>query len=103
MHLDPHELKKTTLAHTTEDKAFVVCRGDHINNITDLANCIESLNPDQFKHHVSIEGRNHFADWIKEVLKNPLLAHDLNYPINLNNQQHYVMTIRHHVQWLESV
>ncbi len=103
MHVDPHELKRTTLAKAPDDQVFVVCRGDRIDNIKDLANCIESLSPEQFQHHVSPEGRNHFADWIQGVLKNPLLAHDLNYPINLNNQQHYVTTIRHHVQWLESV
>jgi len=103
MHVDPQELKRTTLEQVPEESVFSVCRGDRISNLRDLANCIESLSPEEFKHHVSPEGRNHFADWIREVLKNPLLAHDLNYPINLNNQQHYVTTIRHHVKWLESV
>ena len=103
MHVDPQELKKSTLAHVPADHVFVVCRGDRIDNITDLANCIESLTPEQFTHHVSPERRNHFVDWIKGALKNELLAHDLHYPVNLTNQQHYVTTIRHHVQWLESV
>jgi hypothetical protein len=99
---DPHLLKKTTLAQVPEDKVFWVVRGDRIANIKDLANCIESLSPDQFKHHVSAT-HNDFSKWINDVLKNTALAHDLTYPINVENQKHYVKTIRDHVKWLESV
>jgi hypothetical protein len=104
MEVDVHSLKKTTLAHVPQDRAFFVCRGDHIDNLTDLANCIASLSPEEFKHHVQLEGKkNDFAMWILDVLKNPLLAKDLNYDVNLSSQGHYVKTIRDHVRWLESV
>lgn len=104
MDIDPHQLKKTSLGKVQGDKAFYVCRGDRIDNLADLANCIESLTPEQFKHHVSTEGkRNDFATWIFDVLKNPALARDLNYPINLTDQKHFVKTIRDHVRWLQSV
>lgn len=104
MDVDPHQLKKTTLAKVPEEKVFVVCRGDRISNIKDLANCVESLSAEQFKHHVSEVGKkNDFAMWIFDVLKNPSLARDLNYPVNLADQKHFVKTIRDHVKWLESV
>ena len=104
MDIEPQQLKKTTLAKASHEKAFWVCRGDRIDNIKDLANCIESLSPEQFKHHVSAEGKkNDFATWIFDVLKNPALARDLNYPINLTDQKHFVKTIRDHIRWLESI
>ena len=82
----------------------MVCRGDRIASIKDLANCIESLTPEQFAYHVSLEGKkNDFATWIFDVLKNPLLARDLNYEINFKDQKHYVKTMRDHTKWLESV
>ncbi len=104
MDADPKELRRTTFAHAPADKVFWVCRGDKVDNVRDLANCIESLTPAQFAHHVSIEGKkNDFAIWIHDVLRNPLLSRDLNYPVNLNNQQHYVKTLRDHLAWLETV
>lgn len=104
MEVDPKLLKKTTLAKVPQDKVFWVCRGDRVDNIKDLANCIETLSHDQFKHHVNEAGKkNDFSTWIYDVLKNPALARDLNYPINLADQKHFVKTIRDHVKWLESV
>jgi hypothetical protein len=104
MHVDASELKKTTLASVSEDRAFFVGRGDRITNIYDLANCIESLTQDEFAHHVSVEGhKNDFAQWIFDVLKNPSLSRDLNYPVNLQDKKHFVKTIRDHVAWLETV
>jgi hypothetical protein len=102
MDLNPQQLKKTTLGKAPTDKHFVVCRGDNIDNLKDLANCIESLHADQFKHHVN-EKKNDFAAWIIDVFKNPALARDLNYPINISDQKHFVKTMRDHLKWLESV
>lgn len=101
MEVDVHALKRTTLATVPDDKVFWVCRGDRINSVRDLANCIESLSPREFEHHVGVDGRNDFAVWIHDVLHNPLLARDLNYPVNLHDKEHLVKTIRDHVTWLE--
>jgi hypothetical protein len=99
---DMHDLKRSTLATVPEDKAFWVCRGDRIRNIHDLANCIESLTLGEFHYHVNAATHtNHFAQWIESTLHNPRLAHDLNFPVNLQDQKHFVKTIRDHVRWLE--
>jgi hypothetical protein len=103
MDMNPQDLKRTTLAKVPADDAFLVCRGDSITSIYDLANCIESLSPDEFRYHVNTEGTNHFALWILEALHNPLLAHDLNFDANIIDQKHYVKTIRDHVRWLEGI
>jgi hypothetical protein len=101
--MDPQELKRTTLVTVPPDEVFHVCRGDRVNNIRDLANCVESLTEEQFRIHVSREGRrNDFAVWVFDVLKNPALSHDLNFDVNLEDKAHFVKTIRDHVRWLES-
>jgi hypothetical protein len=102
MEINPEQLKKTTLAKAPAEKFFYVCRGDKIDNLRDLANCIESLNAAEFKHHVN-DKRNDFAAWVADVFKNPALGRDLNYPINISDQKHYVKTLRDHLKWLESV
>jgi hypothetical protein len=99
--MDVVALRKSTFAQVSADKTFHVCRGDQISNIKDLANCIASLKPEEFAHHVNAK-RNDFSIWIHDVLKNPALARDLNYPVNLNSQQHFVKTLRDHLTWLES-
>ena len=102
MNVNIPALRASTFAKVPDDKVFLVCRGDRINNIRDLANCIESLSADQFKNHVNPVGKkNDFATWIFDVLKNPLLAKDLEYDINLKDQKHYVKTIKDHLSWLE--
>lgn len=100
--IDVQELKRSTLAIVPEDKAFWVCRGDRIQNVCDLANCIESLSPEQFKHHVEeAKKTTHFSEWISSVLNNPLLAHDIDLDPNWHDQGHLVKTIRDHINWLE--
>jgi len=97
-----HHLKQTTLATVTDDKAFVVVRGDRITNIKDLANCIESLSDAEFNHHVNLEKHHSdWADWTRHVLHNEHLAHDMNLTVNLRDKTHLVKTIRDHVAWLE--
>ncbi len=104
MTVDFQALKHTTFTKTTDDKVFWVIRGDRIDNLADLANCVESLTTEQFAHHVSEQGKkNDFATWILDVFKNPLLSRDLNYPINLKDQKHYAKTIRDHLAWLRTV
>lgn len=96
------KLKQTTLANVSDDKAFWICRGDRIHNITDLANCIESLTPAQFKYHVdNVKKTTHFSQWISDVLGNPLLARDVQMEPNLSDQRHLVKTIRDHINWLQ--
>jgi len=102
--LNLQEIKRTTLAEVPRENAFVVHRGDVITHVSDMANCIEHLSEEEFRHHVHYNGdHNHFADWVEHVLKNPGLAKDLRYPINQQDKLHAAKTIRDHVAWLESI
>lgn len=95
------ELKRVTLMRVNKDQAFRVKRGDVILHIRDLANCVEDLPEEDFRHHVG-ESHNHFAEWVEVVLQNPGLAKDLNYEINKRDKKHFAKTIRDHVDWLEN-
>lgn len=102
MRIEVPKLRETTLRNVPPEQAFWVCRGDQIHNINDLANCIESLSPEQFSYHVNdVKKTTHFSQWINEVLQNPLLARDINSGQNLTDQKALVKTIRDHVGWLE--
>lgn len=97
-----HHLKQTTLTRVSDDKAFVVVRGDRITHIKDLANCIESLSDNEFNHHVNTHKfHSDWSDWTRNVLHNEELARDMNLTINLRDKEHLVKTIRDHVAWLE--
>ena len=102
MDIDVQELRKITLSTVPEDQAFWVCRGDKVHNLKDLANCIESLSPDQFRYHVDdAKKTTHFSAWIAQTFHNPLLARDVDLEPNLSNQTQLVKTIRDHINWLE--
>jgi hypothetical protein len=61
------------------------------------------LSPEQFKYHVDdVQRTTHFAQWIADVLHNPLLARDVALEPNLRDQAHLVKTIRDHVSWLSN-
>lgn len=96
------ELRDNTLMEVPADMAFRVCRGDVVNNIRDLANCVESLSEEEFKAHVN-EEENHVAEWVHHALKNEGLANDLKLDVNHESQEHFVKTIRDHVSWLDSL
>lgn len=102
--MEPHDLKRTTLQHVARDFAFHCCRGDCIDNIWDMANCVESLSDYEFRQHVAEDGSyNHIADWVRSALDNADLAEHLNWDANLQDKAHFVKTIRDHVAWLESI
>ena len=101
MEPDKQALKVSTLGTEGKTKPFFVVRGDVVSNIDDLANCIQSLSDEQFKHHVTMT-KNDFAAWIYGVLKNPFLARDLDLAGNRTNKVQYVKTIRDHVAWLRN-
>ena len=100
--MDFKAIKQTTFQHVPEEAVFWAVRGDRISTVRDLINCMASLSEEQWRHHVSKE-KNDVANWVLHVLKNPLLAKDLQYPANVESKEHFLKTLRDHVTWLETV
>ncbi|MFH1073134.1 MAG: hypothetical protein V1743_06935 [Nanoarchaeota archaeon] len=98
---NPHELKKTSLAPCEHGREFWINHGAIVNNLRQLADEIDRMSWDTFKHHVGQE-KDDFAAWIKDVLDNPFLANDLHSDQNINDKSQYARTLRDHMGWLEA-
>ncbi|MBI2663838.1 hypothetical protein HYX10_00665 [Candidatus Woesearchaeota archaeon] len=57
-------------------KQFVLNDGRLLKNIKELADALEHMSDDVFKHHVA-PGKNDFSIWVSEVLQENDLADDL--------------------------
>lgn len=64
------------LRHVPEEKRFYCHDGRILNNIYELKIALEDMHSDTYNHHVN-EEKNDFARWVREVLIDDKLAHDL--------------------------
>jgi len=55
------------------DKAFYVHEGGTIRSLYELAEALSLMKPASFNHHVS-PGRNDFANWVRDVIDDSVLA-----------------------------
>ena len=51
-----------------EDKEFVLKIGARLHNLGDLAEALDIMSDDTFKHHVT-KTKNDFARWVRDVLQ----------------------------------
>lgn len=58
------------------DKAFYVYEGGTIRNLYELAEALSLMKTASFNHHVSA-GRNDFANWVRDVIDDSVLASGL--------------------------
>ncbi|MDD5087074.1 MAG: hypothetical protein PHV16_04965, partial [Candidatus Nanoarchaeia archaeon] len=62
------KIKKSILKNAPEENCFILCNGQQVKNVKELADALEVLDDDVFNHHVTFD-RNDFANWIKDVFK----------------------------------
>ena len=67
---------KRMLSNAAPEKAFWVNNGPVLRGIAELASAARKLSAQQFIHHVN-SGRNDFAKWVDEVVKDSELARKL--------------------------
>lgn len=72
------EEAKRILSNTAPEKAFWINNGPILKNIIDLAVAAKKITPQQFAHHVS-QGKNDFAKWVDEVIRDQALAKKLQH------------------------
>lgn len=76
--------KKSTIISVTkqlfgeapEHQYFILKDGSHLRSVQELAEALEHMNEDIFKHHVDDE-RNDFANWVEDVFNNKDLGQEL--------------------------
>jgi hypothetical protein len=68
--------KKAVLTDAPQENYFVLCNGQQVKNVKELADALEFLGDDVFGHHVNSD-RNDFSNWIHDVFKDEELALNL--------------------------
>ncbi len=67
---------KPPLKESFGDNCFYVHNGEVLKNLLDLADSLETMPNNVFIYHVN-EQKNDFANWVKDVLGEPVLAEEL--------------------------
>lgn len=69
-------IKKKVLGEAPEEHHFVVADGRKLKNIIELADALETMSEEIFRHHAN-EFKNDFAAWVKDVFYDHSLADDI--------------------------
>jgi len=74
---------------------FILCSGEQIKDLKELAFAFESMHPDVFNHHVN-EEKNDFANWIENTFKEKELATNIHLKHNSKDSQ--IEVLKHLVE-----
>ena len=69
-------IRKKILGEAPEEHHFVVADGRKLKNIIQLADALETMGEEIFRHHVN-EAKNDFSNWVKDVFYDHSLAEDI--------------------------
>ena len=70
-------IRKKILGEAPEEHHFVVADGKRLKNIIELADALETMSEEIFRHHAN-EFRNDFSTWVKDVFYDHSLAEDIS-------------------------
>ena len=70
-------IKKKILGEAPIEHHFAVSDGRRLRNIIELADALETMSEEIFKHHVN-EFKNDFSAWVKDVFYDHSLADDIS-------------------------
>ena len=74
-------IRKKILGEAPEEHHFVVADGRKLKNIIELADALETMSEEIFRHHAN-EFKNDFSYWIKDVFYDHSLAEDISHAKN---------------------
>ena len=69
-------IRKKVLGEAPVEHHFVVADGRKIKNIIELADALETMSEEIFRHHVN-DFKNDFSTWVKDVFYDHSLAEDI--------------------------
>ncbi len=69
-------IRKKVLGEAPVEQHFIVADGRKLKNIIELADALESMSEEIFRHHAN-EFKNDFASWVKDVFYDHSLAEDI--------------------------
>lgn len=85
--------KPSIIRDAPETQYFILCNGQPVKNVKELADQLEDLRDEVFYHHVNRD-KNDFATWINDVFKEVELAEDL---ANVKDKDHVRIVLYKHI------
>ncbi|MBI2541691.1 hypothetical protein HYV80_03205 [Candidatus Woesearchaeota archaeon] len=70
-------IRKKILGEAPVEHHFVVADGRKLKNVMELADALETMTEEIFRHHAN-EARNDFSSWVKDVFYDHSLAEDIS-------------------------
>ena len=70
-------IRKKILGEAPVEHHFVVADGKKLKNIIELADALETMSEEIFRHHAN-EFKNDFSSWVKDVFYDHSLAEDIS-------------------------
>ena len=70
-------IRKKVLGEAPVEHHFVVADGRKIKNIIELADALETMSEEIFRHHAN-EFKNDFSTWVKDIFYDHSLAEDIS-------------------------
>ena len=70
-------IKKKVIGEAPVEHHFVVADGRKLKNVIELADALETMSEEIFRHHVN-EAKNDFSSWVKDVFYDHSLAEDIS-------------------------
>ena len=70
-------IRKKILGEAPVERHFIVADGRKLKNILDLADALETMSSEVFKHHAN-DAKNDFSNWVKDVFEDHSLADDIS-------------------------
>ena len=70
-------IRKKVLGEAPVEQHFVVADGRNLKNIIELADALETMSEEIFRHHAN-EFKNDFSAWVKDVFYDHSLAEDIS-------------------------
>ncbi|MBI4143544.1 hypothetical protein HY487_01525 [Candidatus Woesearchaeota archaeon] len=70
-------IRKKILGEAPVEHHFVVADGRKLKNVVELADALETMTEEIFRHHAN-EFKNDFASWVKDVFYDHSLAEDIS-------------------------
>lgn len=93
------EKARQIISNVPEDKAFWLADGHKLMNLKELRNALTTIPPDVFNHHVN-DQRNDFANWTRDVVRDPDLSDDLR---KTRTQHLTLLKVNARIRELESI
>ena len=85
--------KKKVIKKAPTEMSFYIVNGTVCSDLFGLAEALEDLAEEHFKHHVN-DMKNDFANWVEGVFEEPKLAKKLR---EAKNQDKHVIVLLKHV------